>query len=411
MFGRLGSELREQVPTVSGSAGGPRRHHMATTATTPFQPSPASGAAKALEDLEEARRATQALVAPLSDEELERVHSPIMSPLVWDLGHIAAYEDLWLAHRHAGMPLLRPDLADRYDAFETPRAVRGDIDALGPAEARAYLRAVRERTVEAIARAGIGDGVVFEMVLRHELQHLETMRQTMDIAGLLAPDECLAMERPLGRAGQGEEWIEIAAGPFEMGSGPEGFSYDNERPRHTAHTDAYRIARHPVSCADWLRFSQAGGYEERGWWSPEGWAWKEEHDITLHPAIARSDPRAAACHVSWYEADAFARSRGARLPSEAEWERAVSGGEPAGLNAVWEWTASTFHGYPGFIAHPYREYSEVFFGDGYRVLRGASWATSTRVGGPRFRNWDLPQRRQIFAGVRLAADAPIGGSR
>jgi iron(II)-dependent oxidoreductase len=115
--------------------------------------------------------------------------------------------------------------------------------------------------------------------------------------------------------------------------------------------------------------------------------------------------------VSWFEADAFARANDARLPSEPEWEKAAgtrsAPDEPAGLRGVglvWEWTSSTFNGYPGFVAHPYREYSEVFFGDEYRVLRGGSWATDARVAGPTFRNWDLPQRRQIFAGVRLARD-------
>jgi iron(II)-dependent oxidoreductase len=175
-----------------------------------------------------------------------------------------------------------------------------------------------------------------------------------------------------------------------------------------------------------MRFSEGGGYERREWWSDEGWAWKEEHDITHHAAVAAGHPRAPACHVSWFEADAFARAHGARLPSEAEWEKAATwtreregrdgglaagpsgGGKVVGLGGVrrvWEWTGSHFTGYPGFVAHPYREYSEVFFGERYRVLRGGSWATSERVATSTFRNWDLPQRRQIFAGVRLAKDA------
>jgi iron(II)-dependent oxidoreductase len=398
---------------------------MATNAlkTTPLS----SDAEQAINALEDARAGTLALVANLDEEQLERVHSPIMSPLVWDLGHIAAYEDLWLAHRHAGMELLRPELAELYDAFETPRAVRGEIETLRPAEAREYLADVRERTAEAIARHGVGDGVVCEMVVRHELQHSETMRQTMAIAGLLPERDRSRMDRPLqpSRAGEeqqpaarergrspagapagAEEWVEIPAGTFMLGARPDCFSYDNERPRHAVGLEAFAIARRPVNNASWLRFSEGGGYERREWWSDEGWAWKQEHDITHDPAVAAGHAHAPACHVSWFDADAFARAHDARLPTEGEWERAATRDQEtlAAIGAVWEWTQSCFHGYPGFRAYPYREYSEVFFGERYRVLRGSSWATHPRVASATFRNWDLPQRRQIFAGVRLARD-------
>jgi iron(II)-dependent oxidoreductase len=359
---------------------------------------------QALLALDGARKRTLALVAGLSAEKLERVHSPIMSPLVWDLGHIAAYEDLWLAHGLGGLELLRPDLAGLYDAFETPRAIRGEIEALDPAQARSYMDEVRARTAQTIALHGVGDGVFCEMVVRHELQHSETMRQTMAIAGLLPADEP-TLYPPQADAG----WIEIPAGPFSMGAGPEGFAYDNERPRHTVEVDAFAIGVLPVSNESWLRFSDSGGYERREYWSQEGWAWKQKRDVTHHPAVAGGHPQAPVCHVSWFEADAFARAHGARLPSEAEWEKAASWSEDrqgglAAVGQVWEWTATHFHGYPGFEPYPYREYSEAFFGDTYRVLRGGSWATHPRVAGPRFRNWDLPQRRQIFAGVRLAED-------
>jgi iron(II)-dependent oxidoreductase len=363
--------------------------------TSELSPGDALGALRA------ARRRTLELIGHLGSGDLERVHSPLMSPLVWDLAHIAAYEDLWLVHRHAGLPLLRPDLAEVYDAFETPRPRRGEIELLDSAQARSYMEEVGERTAAAIEQHGVGDGLVHEMVIRHELQHTETMRQTMALAGLLPPGE--PPEMPLADA---EEWIDIPAGTFTMGAGPRGFAYDNERPRHTAPTGTFRIARRPVSKASWLHFSEGGGYERREWWSDEGWAWKEQYDITHHPDAATGDRRAPVCHVSWFEADAFARANAARLPTEAEWERAATWEQRIeGTGRVWEWTASNFRSYEGFQAYPYREYSEVFFGEDYRVLRGGSWATSPRVANVTFRNWDLPQRRQIFAGLRLAQDA------
>jgi iron(II)-dependent oxidoreductase len=356
-------------------------------------------------DLQVVRQRTLALVAPLSPDDLARVHHPLMSPLDWDLGHIAAYEDLWLVHRHGGEPLLRGDLADLYDAFETPRAVRGDIPFLRGDEVLDYMAAVRARVLSVLEREGPGDGVLFEMVLRHEAQHNETMRQTLFLAGLPG-----GRPRPVARrpAAGSAEWIELPRGTFSMGAPAGGFAFDNERPRHSVDVGRFAIARRPVTNGSWLHFVEGGGYERREWWSDEGWAWKEEYDIT-HPerwpaeAVADDDP---VLHVSWFEADAFARSHGVRLPTEAEWERAATWEQDRmeDIGGAWEWTTSCFGGYPGFVAHPYPEYSEVFFGDGYRVLRGSSWATEQHVRSVHFRNWDLPQRRQIFSGLRLARD-------
>ena len=409
---------------------------------------PSGATGTALDALSDTRARTLALVAHLDDDALEDVHSPLMSPLVWDLGHIAAFEDLWLAHRGAGLPLLRPDLAEVYDAFETPRAQRGDLPYLRRAEALAYLEQVRERAVQQAP----ADAFLHELVLRHEQQHTETMLQTMELAHLpapaAAPDAAPADPAPADLTGL--ELVEVPAGPCTVGAPTDGFAYDNERPRHRLDLRAFRIGRAPVTNGAFMEFHAAGGYQRPEWWSREAWAWKEQYDIT-HPAgwtadgrewrmdrCEPLDPRKPVVHVSWFEADAFARAHGARLPTEAEWEKAatwdqeaqtavhaipsganvdqrVFGTVPAGAGAspagclgmigdTWEWTASRFDGYPGFRAHPYKEYSEVFFGGDYRVLRGGSWATRARVATPTFRNWDHPQRRQIFAGVRIAKD-------
>jgi iron(II)-dependent oxidoreductase len=414
--------------------------------------------------LDEARERTLALIASVSDDDLERVHSTLMSPLVWDLGHIAAFEDLWVVHRFGERELLREDLADVYDAFETPRAGRGELPFLRPDEAREYLEHVRERTVEVIDGRGVGDGTVVELVLRHEQQHNETMLQTIALAQLegyeLPRREPRAGVR--GRSSTGLELVEVPGGSCTIGASEVGFAYDNERPRHRTDVRGYLIGRTPITNATYLTFVEGGGYERREWWSDEGWSWKEDYDITRPQgwtADLRSEWRLAGLeplhpdrpvvHVSWFEADAFARAHGVRLPTETEWEKAatwdqeqhralthpwgeeppvpgvhanldqlghgpdVVGSLPAGASAcgcegmigdVWEWTATEFDGYPGFRPYPYREYSEVFFRSAYRVLRGGSWATRPRVGTSTFRNWDLPERRQIFSGLRIARD-------
>ena len=380
----------------------PQRQSMAARARTTEPLSPSGE--QLLADFAAARERTLELVGGLSERQLVEVHSPIMSPLVWDLAHIAAYEDLWITHRVGGGELLHPELARLYDAFETPRAVRADIKLLGPSEARAYLAEVRERTALVIACAREEDALTCEMVLRHELQHCETMRQTLALAGLL-PAGVPALHASPAREG----WTRIAPGPFLMGASARGFAYDNERPRHEVRVGAFEIARVPVTNASWMHFSEGGGYVRREWWSDEGWAWKEEFDITHHEGVADGHPEMPVCHVSWFEADAYARAHQARLPTEAEWEKAAAWTRGAiapleSVGEVWEWTSTCFHGYPGFVAYPYREYSEVFFGERYRVLRGGSWASDARVATRTFRNWDLPQRRQIFAGVRLARD-------
>jgi gamma-glutamyl hercynylcysteine S-oxide synthase len=349
-----------------------------------------------------------------------------MSPLVWDLGHIAAFEDLWVC-REAGLDMLRPDLVEVYDAAETPRALRGDASYLRRGEALDYMQSVRERTLSVLGRLS---GFISELLVRHEQQHDETMLQTLQLArqGVFAPAR---RERQAGGVAAAGAW-RIDGGRFALGAGGEGFAYDNERPRHAVELGPFEIDRAPVTNAAFSDFVADGGYDDRRLWSEGGWElrrregwerplyWTADGAARSFDRVEPLDPELPVMHVSRHEAEAFCRWAGRRLPMEAEWEVAAArnGDERGHLDQLdfgpgaagplvgdcWEWTTSEFTGYPGFRAFPYREYSEVFFGQGYGVLRGASWATRTRVASVTFRNWDYPRRRQIFAGFRCARD-------
>jgi iron(II)-dependent oxidoreductase len=309
----------------------------------------------------------------------------------------------------------------------------------------------------------LANGLVYGMVIQHEHQHVETMLATLQLRREGAYELPPATPPPRGEPPAQSEVL-IDGGPFVMGTDHEPWAYDNERPAHEVEVAAFWIETAPMTNAAYLEFVAAGGYGERGVWSEAGWAWRDEAGLA-HPEFWEREedgawsrlrfgrreplpPDEPVQHVCWHEAEAYARWAGKRLPTEAEWEKAASwspegrkrrhpwgdaaptpelanlggtllgpapaGAYPAGASAhgcrqligdVWEWTASNFLPYPGFAAFPYREYSEVFFGSDFKVLRGGSWATHPVAVRSTFRNWDLPIRRQIFAGFRCARDA------
>jgi iron(II)-dependent oxidoreductase len=400
--------------------------------------------------LERTREATLQLLEPLDDELLLAQVSPIMSPLVWDLAHIGWFEELWLVRRVAeGEPSLE-GFDDLYDAFRHEREERSSLPILKPAEARAYLERVRRHTLKVLEEVSLDDSdpllrgaPVYGLVIRHELQHQETMLQTLQLSGAAYATPAHDDLRPAPEP----EDVLVPAGPFMLGTNDRSWAYDNEQPAHLVEVPAFRLERFPATNERFAEFVEDGGYREQRYWSDDGWRWLRAQPVEaplywergrsgwLRRRFGRREPVPPAepvMHVSFYEAEALATWAGKRLPTEAEWEKAAQGAEPwAGatlgrasfgplpvarratssvgcdcvLGDVWEWTSSAFSGYPGFKAFPYAEYSEVFFGDAHRVLRGGSWATDPLVARVTFRNWDLPQRRQLFSGVRLASDA------
>jgi iron(II)-dependent oxidoreductase len=387
--------------------------------------------------LEEARIRTLQLLAPLSDDELNTVYSPILSPLAWDMGHIANFEELWLVQTVGGREPLHGELGRLYDAIENPRATRNELPILRGDELRSYLEDVRERALDVLDGVNLesdddplmAGGFVYELLIAHEHQHTETMLQLIQMVDGYEPVEVVEPPAPDPAASDGPEMVLVDGGTLEIGAGPDGFAYDNERPRHAVEVDSFLIDRTPVTNRAYAEFVSDTDTQPPMYWEPDGDWW-------LRTAMGRRepvDPDEVVIHVSWNEADAFARWAGKRLPTEREWEAAARGADAGRANLdqlafgpsragayadapsdcgalhmlgdVWEWTSSDFLAYPGFEAFPYPEYSEVFFGDTYKVLRGGAWATRRNVVRTTFRNWDLPQRRQIFAGLRCAKDA------
>ncbi|WP_405812291.1 ergothioneine biosynthesis protein EgtB [Streptomyces sp. NBC_01520] len=426
---------------------------------------------RALTALLAARARTALLTDSVDDHDLTAQHSPLMSPLVWDLAHIGNQEELWLLRAVGGRAALRPEIDGLYDAFEHPRASRPSLPLLAPAEARIYAADVRGRALDILDTAPLHGGgrpleqagFAFGMVAQHEQQHDETMLITHQLrsgpAALGAPEPPGATDAVALPAE-----VLVPGGPFTMGTSTEPWALDNERPAHRREVAAFHIDSAPVTCGAYRRFIDDGGYTEARWWAPEGWAMVRAHELTaplfwhkdagqwLRRRFGVTEPvpdDEPVLHVSWYEADAYARWAGRRLPTEPEWEKAArhdpasgrslrypwgdedptperanlgqrhlrpaaagayaAGRSPAGagqlIGDVWEWTSSDFLPYPGFAAFPYREYSEVFFGPEHKVLRGGSFAVDPVACRGTFRNWDLPVRRQIFSGFRTARSA------
>jgi gamma-glutamyl hercynylcysteine S-oxide synthase len=382
--------------------------------------------------LEGARARTLGLLAPIDDADLVGQVSPLMSPLVWDLAHVGHYEELWLLRNLVGAAPTNKLFDDVYDAFKHPRRDRPSLPILGPASARAFVAGVRTRALDVLATIDLDgddpllrDGFVYGLVVQHEHQHDETMLATIQLMENFAhPDagDWRPSKVDHGDAGM----VDVPGGTFFIGTDEHAWVYDNERPRHEVELPPFRIESAPVTNRQYRAFIEDSGYDDSRLWSEAGWEWRQDAGAEA-PLFWRREgggdwsrrrygrhedlpPDEPVQHVCWHEADAFARWRGARLPTEAEWETAAArDGEPGGprqmIGDVWEWTSTDFGGYPGFVSFPYREYSEVFFGPEYKVLRGGSWATDASVRRTTFRNWDYPIRRQIFAGFRCAAGA------
>jgi iron(II)-dependent oxidoreductase len=416
----------------------------------------------------DARQRTIALVADLRDDQLLGPRLSIVNPLLWEIGHVAWFQEKWVL-RHAGkQPPLRADADALYDSAAVPHDVRWDLPLASREETLRYLHDVRDRVLEKIERQSGEELRYFvQLSVFHEDMHAEAFLYSRQTHGYPAPQG--GVEARSGEGGPFPGDVAIPGGTFLLGAAAdEPFVFDNEKWAHPVAVKPFRIARAAVTQAEFAAFVNDEGYERAEFWCPEGRRWRQSAGAQ-HPVYWRRapgggwlrrqfdhwpplEPHRPVLHVNWYEADAFCRWTDRRLPTEAEWEVAAAA-EPgrsgqslgsrkrrfpwgdefptsrhANLNGsalgclavdalpdgdsafgcrqmfgnVWQWTSSDFLPYPGFVADPYKEYSQPWFGT-HKVLRGGCWATQARLLRNTWRNFYTPDRRDVWAGFRTCA--------
>ena len=418
-----------------------------------------------LESLREARRRTLALVADLDDQQMIGPRLAIVNPLRWEIGHVAWFQEYWLLRHLLGRSPTLAAGDSLFDSAKVAHDTRWDLPLPSKAEVIVYTQRILDRVCDEYYRhTPPKDAAYFlSLALFHEDMHAEAVTYTRQTLGYAAPR---LTQTTAGRNPSPEPQIKpgdafIPGGTFLLGNAhDQTFAFDNELCAHEVHVEPFSISRTAVTNAEFAAFVDDRGYEHREWWSDIGWQWRESTNAK-HPLYWKSDEGKwwrrnfdeivqledylPVIHVNWYEADAFCRWAHRRLPTEAEWEMAASapsnigkrrfpwGGEPATpqranldwqamglidvrslaegdsacgcrqmIGNVWEWTASDFLPYPGFVAGAYKEYSEPWFGD-HKVLRGGCWTTRSRLIHNAYRNFYKPDRRDVWSGFRTCA--------
>jgi gamma-glutamyl hercynylcysteine S-oxide synthase len=427
----------------------------------------------------DSRKRTLSLIDDLSDDQLIGPQLKIINPLLWEIGHVGWFQEKWVL-RHASN--LRPILDDadaRYDSSAVAHDTRWDLPLPTRAETLIYLGMVQRQVLRQLEAARNPELDYFVLLsIFHEDMHGEAFLYTRQTLGYPAPASLQSpltpTPRPRGEAGVSAGPIllgdaPIPGGSFHLGAAPgqEAFVFDNEKWAHPVQIKPFAISQTAVTQTQFQEFVDSGGYAEPKHWTTAGWKWRQDTG-TEHPVYWRRDekgswlrrefdhwvplePNRPVIHVNWYEADAYCRWAGRRLPTEAEWEAAASleptadrslgqrkrrfpwGNEPPAENQanldgrslgcanvdaypegdsafgcrqmignVWEWTQSDFLPYPGFVPDPYKEYSQPWFGN-HKVLRGGCWVTRARLLRNSWRNFYEPHRRDVWAGFRTCA--------
>jgi iron(II)-dependent oxidoreductase len=363
----------------------------------------------------DARRRTLESVRHLSDDQLLGPRLSIVNPLRWEIGHVGWFQERWVLRHALGHPPLRRDADALYDSAKVHHDTRWDLPLPSRADTIDYLAEVEARVLRHLEDGSLDDRLYFvRLAVFHEDMHDEAFLYTHQTHGWPAPFPVQMEPVPAG----GAEDIEILGGCYEIGAreGEDVFVFDNEKWAHPVEVDTFRIARAPVTQRELAEFVHDGGYDRPELWTPEGWRWRTEVGAKM-PIYWRTrgddferrvfdrwvplEPHLPVLHVSAYEAEAWCKWKGRRLPTEAEWEIAAE--RLPFTRRVWEWTSTSFHPYPGFVIDPYQEYSAPWFDSLHRVLRGGCFVTQPRLLRKTWRNFYTANRRDVWAGFRSCA--------
>jgi iron(II)-dependent oxidoreductase len=341
-----------------------------------------------LAELRACRERTRRVADDLGGERELGPRLAIVNPPRWEIGHVGWFQEWWcLRDASEERASILPNADRLYNSATVAHDTRWELPLPSFRDTLAYRDEVTGRLADRVKR-GEADPYFVQLAVRHEDMHAEAFHYTRQTLGYPSPD---AKDGPESVRVAGDR--EYAGGVFRLGSGPDdGFVFDNEKWSHPVVLQPFRMSRGCVTNAEYERFVRAGGAAPR--------YWRDAKQRRFDRWVERA-PDEPVMHVSWHEAQAYCRFAGRRLPTEAQWEYAALNGLE-NTNQVWEWTASDFLPYPGFVRDPYKEYSEPWFGN-HKVLRGGSFATPARIARPRFRNFYTPDRADIFAGFRTCA--------